>query len=265
MIEFKVGQEVYTEDGRKAEYAGDINGQKFVRIIFSRDDEEYGPEEWPSDKLTPVSKVYVVAPLEKIDAKVAEMLARVAGMREEEEAVRRSVLDLRQQEKQMVAEIAKFPELQTAMDFLNGRISHVIVENYSEVKILPLHEALVNKEDRGYGVRTENGLKLLCLFGHEKGKKPRWAINMYYDGSGTYTTVDPFLSEEGARAELQVRADAALEAWRVDSKNCGAVIKFQKAGALIPEDFTAWLGGVQEQRKLDRIRKLQEEIEVWRA
>jgi len=264
-MEFKVGQEGYTEDGRKAEYAGEIGGPTFVRIIFECEGHECGPEEWASDKLTPVHRVFVSAPLEKYDARVAQALDKLDAIREEEGAVRRSVLDLRQQEKQMVTEIAKFPELQTAMDFLNGRITHVLIENYGELKVLPLHEALANNEDHGYGARTENGLKLLCLFGHEKGKKPRWAINWYTDGSGTYTTVDPFLSEADARAELQARADVAVDAWREDSKNGGAVIKYHKAGALMPEDFLAWLDGVAEQRKLDRIRNLQEEIESLRA
>lgn len=260
MFEFKVGQEVYTEDGRKAEYAGDINGQQFVRIILSRDDEEYGPEEWPSDKLTPVSKVYVTAPLEKLDARVAEMQARISAIREEEAAVRTSVLDLRKQEKEAQAAVAKFPDVQMALDFLEGRITHVLIENYSKAEVVPLQDALVYHEDRGFGNLTENGLKLLCLFGHEKGKQPRWAINRYYDGSGSYTTVLPFRSEDDARSELQRRADEAVVAWRDDVKLAGKVQMYRNAGAYVPDDFAAWLAGMAEAQKAEKIAKLKADL-----
>ena len=232
---FEIGQEVYIEDGRAAEYAGNIGGQEFVRIILSRCDDEYGDESWPSDKLTPVSKVFLTAPMEKHDKRVADAVAKVAALREEESSIRRSVIDLQAREKETIAALAKFPELQAAMDFLEDRVTHVVIESYGLVEVKPLQDALTQYEGN-WGRRTANGMKLLCLFGHDKGKKPRWAINSYSDGSGTYTTIDPFTSEAAARAEVQRRADAAFSAWEADGKDNG-LRAYHKAGAVIPQVF----------------------------
>lgn len=257
---FKVGQEVYTEDGRKAEYAGEIGGQTFVRIVFEQSGEDGRHEEWPSDKLTPVSRAFASAPLEKYEARVEQAEAKLAALRDEESAVRRSVLDLRKQESQTLADISKFHDLQVAIDFLEGRITHVMIESYSKVEIIPLSEALAYHDDRSFGSRTENGLKLLCLFGHEKGKPPRWAINRYYDGSGSNTTVVPFKSEAEARAELQSRADAAVIAWRIDNRLFNGVMIYKNAGASIADDFIAWLDGIVAARKAEKIAKLKAEL-----
>ena len=232
---FEVGQEVYTEDGRAAVYAGNIGGQDFVRIMLSRHNDEYGDESWPSDKLTPVSKLFLTAPMERHDKRVAEATAKISALRDEEAAIRRSVLDLQSREKEANAAIAKFPDMQTALDFLEGRISHVVIESCGAVTVEPLQDALAYY-DGDYGRRTIDGIKLLCLFGCKKGEKPRWAINRYYDGSGSWTTVDPFTSEADARAEVQRRADAAFVAWEVDGKD-NSLRAYHKAGAVIPQSF----------------------------
>ena len=231
----EIGQEVFLEDGRAAEYAGNIGGQDFVRIILSRHDEEYGDDSWPSDKLTPVQKVFLSAPMEKHDKRVSDAAARVSALRDEEAAIRRSVLDLQAREKEANAALSKFPEMQTALDFMEGRITHVVVESYGDVTVEPLQDALAYYGG-DYGRRTIDGIKLLCLFGCKKGEKPRWAINRYYDGSGSWTTVDPFTSEADARADVQRRADAAFAAWEVDGKDSG-LRAYHKAGAVIPQAF----------------------------
>tara|TARA_Y100000114_G_C11697420_1_gene296707 strand:- start:63 stop:863 length:801 start_codon:yes stop_codon:yes gene_type:complete len=264
MSEFELGQEVYTEDGRKAEYAGEIDGQKFVRIVLFRDDEEYGLEEWPSDKLTPVSRVFKSAPMESHDKRVSEAMDRLQSIREEERAVRASVLDLRKQEKIALDAAAKFPEIQMALDFLEGRITHVVIEDYGSVRVVPLSEALTQYEDGGWGSRRENGLKLLCLFGHEKGKKPRWAINRYFDGSGSYITVDPFRSEEEARAEMQRRADAEFELWRSGEK-VKSLGRWNESGVELPQDYLDHVEKIRLKAKSDKIEKLRAEISALEA
>jgi hypothetical protein len=258
-MQYEIGQEVYTEDGRKAEYAGNIGGRHFVRVVMYRDDDEYGQEEWASDKLTPAAKVFTAAPMEKHDQRVIDARAKVAALREQETAIRQSVLNLQKQEKETIAAIAKFPEMQTALDFLEGRITHVVIENYGGVEVKPLHDALVSYTDGSWQRRTENGMKLLCLFGHEKGKKSRWAINTYFDGSGHYTTVVPFTSEEDARAEVQRRADEAFAAWKADGKS-GNLLAFQKSGATIPQEYLDHVAALDEKSKAEKLQKLRAEI-----
>ena len=260
---FEVGQEVYTEDGRAAVYAGNIGGQDFVRIMLSRHNDEYGDESWPSDKLTPVSKLFLTAPMERHDKRVAEATAKISALRDEEAAIRRSVLDLQSREKEANAAIAKFPDMQTALDFLEGRISHVVIESCGAVTVEPLQDALAYY-DGDYGRRTIDGIKLLCLFGCKKGEKPRWAINRYYDGSGSWTTVDPFTSEADARAEVQRRADEAFTAWQTDGKDNG-LNAYRKAGAVIPQDFIDWLAAIEAKKKAEKLQALRNQIAVLEA
>lgn len=253
-----IGQEVFTENGHRAIYAGEIDGQKFVRLIIECGDPETGPEEWPSDELTPVGRVFVDEPQPARGKLVAEVETRIAAMREEEAGVRRSVLDLRQQERDLNAAMQKHPQIALAVDFLEGRITHVVVDGWAGISVQPLSEALIYSEE-GWGRRTEKGLKLLCLFGHEKGKAPRWAINQYYDGSGHYTTVDPYRSEGEAKAEIQRRADAEFELWRRGEKT-GDLSRFAKAGAAIPQDYLDHCALRASEAKADKISKLKEQI-----
>lgn len=254
----EVGQVVYTEDGRAAEYAGNIGGQDFVRIILTQHNDEYGDESWPSDKLTPVPRVFLSAPMEKHDKRVTDAVAKIAALREEETAIHRSVLDLQEREKEANAALAKFPEMQTALDFLEGRITHVVTERYGEVTVEPLQDALAY-HDENYGRRTPDGIKLLCLFGCKKGENPRWSINRYYDGSGSWTTIDPFTSEADAHAEVQRRADAAFLAWQTDGKDNG-LHAYHKAGAIIPQAFHDHCAQVVAKSRDAKIAELEAQI-----
>lgn len=256
--QIEVGADVFTESGHKAIYAGEIDGQKFVRIMLGRDDDEYGYEEWPSDKLTPVSRVLATEPFEVLGEKVKAETAKLAEIREEANAVRSSVLDLQRQEKEWKSSAAKFPQIATTLAFLEGRITHVVIDQYGEISVKRLQDALTYYEN-GWGRKTENGLKLLCLFGHEKGKAPRWAINQYYDGSGSYTTIDPFESEDAAWAEVRRRADEAFSAWRIDPGKAGHLHRFEKVG-VAPQDWLDHTAAVREEARQTRLSKLREEI-----
>lgn len=253
-----LGSEVFTENGRRAVYAGEIDGQKFVRILLGRDDDEYGYEEWPSDKLTPVSRVLLTEPFEVHGEKVAEALARIQKLREEESGIRTSVLDLQKQERELKAAATKFPQIATALDFLEGRITHVVIDDYSGIRVMRLEDALTSYED-SWGQKTADGLKLLCLFGHKKGQPPRWAINSYHDGSGSYTTVDPFCSEEDARAEVQRRADEAFAAWRANPEKARELDRFEKAG-VAPQDWLDHVEAVRADNRRKQIEKHRAEI-----
>lgn len=145
-----IGTEVFTEDGRRAIYAGQIDGQYFVRIMLGRDDEDYGYDEWPSDKLTPVSRVLATAPEECFAPAIEAAKADLEAMRSQISVMRESVSDLQAQERALKAAIAKFPALGTAIDFLEGAISHVVIApNYGEMKISTLSDYLTMTNDYG--------------------------------------------------------------------------------------------------------------------
>jgi len=207
----EVGSEVFTEDGRRAIYAGQIDGQHFVRILLGRDDEDCGYEEWPADKLTPVSRVLKTAPEERFAPAIEQAKADLEALRAKVSAMHACVYDLQAQERDLKAAIANFPDLGTAIDFLSGAITHVVVApNYGPCEVSSLSDYLTMKNDYG----RQEGLKLLCLFGVDDRKKCRWSVNRYYDASGSWTEVIPFKSEDDALAYVRADFEAELTAWR---------------------------------------------------
>lgn len=259
----ELGSEVFVEDGRRAIYAGQIDGQHFVRILLGRDDEEYGYEEWPSDKLTPVSRVLETAPEERYAPAIEAAKADLEALRNQITAARDVARDLQSQERELTAAIAKFPELGTAIDFLEGRITHVVVSpSYGASKVHELSEYLAMKNDYG---RSE-GVRLLSLFGTDARTACRWLVNRYYDGSGSWTEVVPFKSEADANAFLRAEFETELSAWRSGETRHKA--HDRSAGipaAEWPDDWREHVAALKEKNTAERIGKLREQIAAIEA
>lgn len=258
----EIGSEVFVEDGRRAIYAGEIDGQKFVRILLSSD-EGYGVEEWPSDKLTPVSRVLMAAPVERYSPEIEAAQADLEVLRNQITVAREAIRELQTQERDITAAIAKFPELGTAIDFLEGRITHVAVTpSYGASKVHELTEFLTLKNDYG---RPE-GLKLLSLFGTDERGKCSWLGNRYYDGSGGWTEVVPFKSEAEARAHLRAEFEAELAVWRSGEARHKA--HDRSAGIPVdewPDDWREHVAALKAKNAAERVSKLREQIAAIEA
>lgn len=254
----EVGSEVFVEDGRRAVYGGQIDGQHFVRIMLGRDDDEYGYEEWPADKLTPVSRVLTTAPEERFAPAIEAAKADLEAMRSQISVMRANVSDLQAQERALNAAIAKFPALGTAIDFLEGAISHVVIApSYGELKVDTLSNYLAMTNDYG----RKEGLKLLCLFGVDDRKGCRWSVNRYYDGSGSWTEVIPFKNEADALAYVRADFESELSAWR----NGEARHKAHERCKAIPvqewtDDWRAHVEEVKAKSAAEQIARLQAQI-----
>lgn len=254
----ELNSEVFTEDGRRAIYAGQIDGQHFVRILLGRDDEEYGYEEWPADKLTPVSRVLLTAPEERYAPAIEAAKADLEALRSQISTARNSVSELQAQERTLNAAIAKFPALGTAIDFLEGSITHVVVApTYAKLEVMPLSDYLTMTNDYG----RKEGLKLLCLFGVDDRRGIRWSVNRYYDGSGSWTEVFPFKSEAEALAYVRADFEAELAAWRNGETRHKA---HERCKAFPveewPADWRAYVEGVNAKRAAEEIARLQAQI-----
>lgn len=259
----ELGSEVFVEDGRCAIYAGQIDGQHFVRVLLSREDGEYGVEEWPSDKLTPVSRVLTTAPAERYAPQIEAAKADLEALRGQINTAREMVSELQRQERETIAAIAKFPELGAAIDFLEGRITHVTVTpSYGASKVYELSDYLTMKDDYG----RHEGLRLLSLFGTDGRGKCRWLANHYYDGSGSWTEVLAFKSEAEAKAYLRSEFEAELTAWRSGETRHKA--HHRSAGIPAeewPDDWREHVASAKVKNAAERIAKLQQQIAVIAA
>ncbi len=262
-MNIELNSEVFTEDGRRAIYSGQIDRQHFVRILLGRNDEEYGYEEWPADKLTPVSRVLTTAPEERFAPAIEQAKAELEALRSKVSAMHASVSVLQNQERTMKAAIAKFPALGTAIDFLEGAISHVVIApSYGELKVETLSDYLTMTDDYG----RKEGLKLLCLFGVDDRRGCRWSVNRYYDGSGSWTEVIPFKSEDEALAYVRADFEAELASWR----NGEARHKLHERCKSIPveewpDDWRAHVKEVKAKSAAEQIERLRAQIAAIEA
>ena len=258
----QVGSEVFTEDGRRAIYAGEIDGQHFVRIVLSREDEEYGTEEWTSDKLTPVSRVLSTAPVERYDPAIEAAQADLEALRRQIATARANVLDLQRQEMALAGAVAKHPDLTTVQDFIEGRITHVaVVPTYTHGKVEPLSQFL---EARDYD--RADGLKLVCLFGCDDKGVRKWRVNSYRDGSGTWTEIVPCKSEAEAWEILRADFEEELSAWRRGDNNHKALNRAKAfSESDWPDDWREHVASKKAKDASERLAKLREEVAALEA
>lgn len=246
------GQEVYTEDGAKVIFVGEIDGCYAVRRIMWDSEIE---EEYASDSIMVTGKIFQHEPVERYGSKVQSVKDRIRNLEGRHRVLCQEIQSL-EDRKELLAQAAKtIPDVATIIDFLGGRITCAIVDHWQGPQIHPILEAL-----RYIGGETrEPGLKLLCLFGNEK--KHQWAINNYSDGSGSWREIIPFTSDQEAEAELKRMVEKRAEEWRKSpSNNRINMGKHYVDSPYLPGDVRDGLAAIRIAARDDRIKKLKAEL-----
>ncbi|MBX3490855.1 hypothetical protein [Parvibaculum sp.] len=248
---------VYTEDGRRCIYAGEIDGQKFVRFLIS--DKETG-DEWPSDRLTPVARVLTSEPVETYGPKIEEQLATLNELRSEVQNAKSELSEIGRNKAAAEKEATRYPDISLMVDFIEGRITHIVKASYDAPEIATTAEALPYLDNYG----RNNGLKLLAIHGHEDDggrRRVNFHLNQYYDGSGIDTLVYPAHSEDEARQIVRRLFDERIATWRLDQRS-HYIESFIKAHPWldVPEDWAAWDAKNKEESRKAQISKLREEL-----
>jgi hypothetical protein len=268
MSDFTPDQTVYLPDGREAIYVMRNGDQHLVRIVREvegiYDEPSYS---YPDDKITPARVVYPVAPVDVWDKQVLAKRQQVSDLDRELTAKRVEIAQIDRNKAVMEKAAAKYPDISDALDFIEGRITHVVQwSGYGGVQVLSVKDAL---EDRGteYGRVRVNGMKLLCLFGADAAGKRAWMVNHYRDGSASgWTTIWPARSEGEARNKVRAMVDEVLTAWRSgDEKWWQGRIGLADTLKLnpwleVPEDWRAHLDEKAQAARQEKIAKLREEL-----
>jgi hypothetical protein len=197
----------YLSGGEIVNVIQEIDAGYVVRELLEEDGEEFEGDP------RIVSRVFDLPPKQRFDVEIASKRAELAVCNEQLAEARcalsdaKSALKLQAEEAKKRADFFKtHAKLQRLEDFINGRITHYVVHNYSGYDILTL-EATGDTDGEGrsrYGNRGE--LKLLCLFGRSNGDL-LWRISMYSDGSGSATEVTPFTSYQDAKDFVQEKVN----------------------------------------------------------
>ena len=261
---FKQGDTVYLTDGREAEYVMENNGIHLVHVMrhveASYDEPDYS---YPDEKITTAQRVFASAPVDVVDAEFSKREAELLSLRGDLAALRSEIAEAGRAKAEIERAAAKYPSIQQALDFIEGRITHVVSISYFDVSILTIKDALEDC-DLWHGRARFDGMKLLCLFGTDTEGKTRWQVNQYRDGSGSgWTTILPAKSEEEAREIVRQLLDEAATAWRDGQKlhhpGIDTIIK-GKDWLEAPADWIAHLEQVESDRRAQKIEELRSEI-----
>lgn len=142
---------------------------------------------------------------------------------------------LNNQMRKFQEEIKKYKgvqNLKNLWNFLENKITHLVVGHWYDLNIFTLEEALGDKDDRWSDDR-----KLISLFGKSDGDL-EWRINAYRDDSGCYRHIIPCTSYEEAFKELKDMLQKQVEEWRA-SKNRSTTSSIIRTAAKYKVDIDA--------------------------
>lgn len=262
---FEPGQAVYLPDGREAEYVLANGKDHLVRIIHEVEGNGYDdpPYSYPSDKITATGQIYASAPVEIWDKQVLAKRMEISALDRELGLKRKEIADAGKVKVEMEKAAAKYPCIQQALDFIEGRITHVVVHGYGGAEIKTLKEAF-EQEDTWGGRRKFEGMKLLNLFGtDERGRNVAWGLNQYRDGSGSLKyQIDPARSEGHAMQIVTKLLVEAVETWRDGGRPEISIADTLKKNPWLtpPDDWTAHIEAKQAEQRAAKIEKLRAEL-----
>lgn len=221
------------------------------------------PYTYPSDTIATASEVYASAPIEVWDKQVLAKREQVWELNRQLTAKQSEIRDAERSKIEMEKAAAKYPCIQQALDFIEGRITHVVVHGYGGAEIKTLQEAFEDVDTWG-GRRKFEGMKLLNLFGtDEKGRSVAWGLNQYRDGSGSLKCqIDPAHSEVHAKQIVTKLLDEAVETWREGGQPglhiSGTLDKNPWLTA--PDDWAAHVESKKAEQRAAKIEKLRAEL-----
>lgn len=254
----EIGQKCWTESGYKAIYAGEIEGQKYVRMIMRTSDCYGDVEEYPENHLVPVTSLLDKEPKNVFSDAIAAECDKLEDLKHQRKVLLKNIQELKNEEAQLEEVKAKYPDISVALDFLKGNITHVVeVSYYKAPRIVELNKFL---EDRH---KYRGGLKLISLFGCDRKGNTKWKCNQYRDGSsGQWIEFIPFRTLEGAKQHIVGCFNDAVRQWRSGDLQLRFVTMYEGIipDITLPEDVMAEQSAQKEKQRMAKISKLHKEL-----
>lgn len=220
----------YLEDGSEVEVVDTTTrGYIIARQVYEADPEDGGSflgEEFIADK------VYDTPPVVKRHKVIAELEEKAAKLRTEISSLHTQLTTAKSQ----LQNIAKHPDLSRLEAYLEGRLTHLVVDHYGW-QIIAVEEAKSDGSDRYC-----KDLRLLSLMGR-RGGTPEWMLNRYSDGSGGHYTAFPCTSYEEAQQILQKQIDLQAED---ATKNGGSSYHLEKIAQAVSKHHLVMPAGVSD-------------------
>lgn len=257
--EFTSGQVVY-HNNQPANFIQKLNAaEAVVEFIHSfGDDEDYYE-----------SSAKVIVDLHRLKSEKIDTGEKFAAEEREltkkiQAKIAEANQELRNIEKKMEdarSRLSVVDSLKHVFDFLDGKITHYVVEDWSTISIQTFQEA----HDTRDNWNREEGQKLLVLVGtEERGRKKRdfdFRLNSYSDGSGSYKTVLPCSSlEEAKTVAIGVVEKRISEGKHIDSKSLKKFMAEHDISTPVMQEFLVQVAEKEAASRTKRIQELQAEL-----
>lgn len=245
MTEITTNSYAWTKDGRKVYVAAITTDNEYV--VEGMIAQIYGDEVYEDRGETWIeSKLYAKPPTKVLDEEIQRKRAEVAELDKRHQELTMSAITAEREVKDRLDKLAKYKGLELVEDFIEGRITHVVIVDYRGVTVGKFDELTAYFDDEHLWRRKQEGFKLISLYGRSKGDL-EFRLHDYPDGSGSTKAIYPFMSEEDAiakRNELLLESVERSRAYISDRANpkhpyhvSVAVTNALKYGLSIPDDL----------------------------
>lgn len=235
-FQFQVGDDCWTEDGRKVELLS-VTGDKSFFVAQKIQRESHDDFYEVRGEIFTTDKLFEHPPVEVVDAEIVAKRAELDAINEKIFASKTGIRDVEREAADRLKKLSKFMGLEHLEAFIEGKVQCFVVKDYHGYRIEG-RDFLDYKEDRS--VRP-CGLKLLTLYGDSKGLLT-WRLSAYRSESSSEVQVIPCLSEEEARAALLRMVTDDLGFAITDGRDgvlFGAISQAMKCGLPVPDDAKA--------------------------
>ena len=189
----------YLVSGQQVEIERRLDEGFLVRKIFVVESMEFDDEEYPSEEVFLVDKVFNKAPTEKLGKSVTELKEQIAELHLTKNNITKELAVFQSEEKSRLDKIKQHKQLDRLEDFIDGKITHYVLHRYTP-------EIVALEDTKAEYARKCGALRLLVLFGESNGQL-NWQLNRYADGSGDMIDAVPCCSYEEAIQELKKHLD----------------------------------------------------------
>jgi hypothetical protein len=191
----EIGNNYYTSEGREVNLVAFTTNGKFVIVELRAFDYETGPETI-FGATTLVDALFDEPPKDVFDKEIAALTKEVQALKKMKNELYVDAVNAEFNVRERLEKIKKYKGLERIEDFIEGRITHVVLEDYADWHVVPL-SALEDKSDSNR-YRTTKALRLVCLFGDSKGDLS-WCVGNYKEDTNSgWKKIVPCASEEEA-------------------------------------------------------------------
>ena len=225
-------------------------GQYLIRKVFTGQADGWEDEDfYTGDELTIVDEFFHYAPTKKLDERFWILKKKVEDLQQEKKNLEQEIRETQKAGKAKLAKYKKYDQLKNLDMFIDGKITHYVLEYWSSFKIISFEDAVPDER------WDKESLKLLTLFGSSKGNLS-WNLSKYSSG-GSDTTVIPCVSYKEA---LAIAQDIVNNMMKLDHQGGDLIRAAQKYNLKIDPAYVRKYEEKEKAKKAKRIKTCEDKL-----